>query len=394
MHQISGEANNVDTNVVENWMQNIPQIIENYSADEIWNLDESGLFYRAMPNRTIALNGAKCRGGKLAKERITVLLACSSNGEKYKLLVIGKSVHPRCFKGMKTSDLPAFYLSNRKSWMTSSILNDFMHEFNLFFQKRNRKVILLMDNAAVHNCVKLLKYSNITVKYLPLNTTAVTQPLDQGIIRAWKARFRSVLLRRLISRMDSAENVSNLLKEITVKHAIDFAVRAWNDLPESIIQNCFRKSGIWKPEGQCEDVEIIEDSIQEHQNALSNLMHQLKFSDSAESFINFDHDLETFQVFEPEEGAKTRRERMETDQFETDVESDEADAGEEDIVFVEAPIMTNTEASKALESLKDYAISKGLAEMLKHLNLAENYHQDYVVSVQKQCLITDFFSKL
>lgn len=388
----------MDSNVVEDWLQKIPQIIDNYSAYEIWNLDESGLFYRALPDRTVALKGTNCRGGKLAKERITVLLACSVSGEKYKLLVIGKAEHPRCFKGVTKSNLPAFYSSNKNSWMTSSILTDFMHDFNIFFQKGNRKALLFMDNAAVHNCVKLHQYSNITVKFLPPNTTAVLQPLDQGIIHSWKARYRSLLLRLLITRMDTAENVSDLLKEISVKNAMEFAVRAWNDLPESVIQNCFRKSGIWKPPpavGEGDDVEIIEDSIEEQQCALSNLMLQLKFNDDAGNFINFDDDLETFDGFRPEESAGAQRERLEagpSDLMDAEIESDEA-VGEE-IVIEDAPIMTNREASKALESLKDYAIAKGLPEMLKLLDSVENCQQDFVISVQKQSLITDYFHKV
>ncbi len=122
MHKTCGEALDVDVNVVEAWRQKLPHIIDDYTAEEIWNLDETGLFYRALPDRTLALKGADCRGGKLAKERITVLLACSSTGEKYKLLIIGKAANPRCFKGVNKEKLLAYYSSNRKSWMTGQIL--------------------------------------------------------------------------------------------------------------------------------------------------------------------------------------------------------------------------------------------------------------------------------
>jgi len=43
-----------------------------------------------MPNKTLAEKGDTVRGGKMAKERLTVLLCCSASGEKLKLLVIGK----------------------------------------------------------------------------------------------------------------------------------------------------------------------------------------------------------------------------------------------------------------------------------------------------------------
>lgn len=113
--KISGEAKDVDLSVVEAWKQNVPRMIENYAADEIWNFDECGLFFRALPDHTQALKGAECKGGKLAKERLTVLFGCSSTGEKFKLLIIGKSANPRCFKGVKMSSLPAIYSSNRRA---------------------------------------------------------------------------------------------------------------------------------------------------------------------------------------------------------------------------------------------------------------------------------------
>ncbi|KAL4084299.1 hypothetical protein QTP88_028124 [Uroleucon formosanum] len=39
--------------------------------------------------------------------------------DKKKLLVIGKSKNPRCFKGV--SSIPVFYENNTKAWMTSAI---------------------------------------------------------------------------------------------------------------------------------------------------------------------------------------------------------------------------------------------------------------------------------
>ena len=42
--------------------------------------------------------GDKCKDGKISKESITILLACSSLGEKLTPLVVGKARKPRCFK--------------------------------------------------------------------------------------------------------------------------------------------------------------------------------------------------------------------------------------------------------------------------------------------------------
>lgn len=64
------------------------------------------IFSRALPDKSFALKGFECKGGKLAKERITVMVACSMGGEKLKPLVIGKAARPRCFRNLDLKTLP------------------------------------------------------------------------------------------------------------------------------------------------------------------------------------------------------------------------------------------------------------------------------------------------
>ena len=65
--------------------------------------------------KTLGVKGEACKGGKLAKERVTVLLTCSSTGEKLKPLVIGKVKNPRCFKNINIDNLPVYWESNKKA---------------------------------------------------------------------------------------------------------------------------------------------------------------------------------------------------------------------------------------------------------------------------------------
>jgi len=85
---------------VNEWKSKISEIVTGYEPQNIFNADETGLFYRALPDKTFSYKGKSCSGGKIAKERLTVLLCVSMSGEKLKPLVIGKSVKPRCFKGI------------------------------------------------------------------------------------------------------------------------------------------------------------------------------------------------------------------------------------------------------------------------------------------------------
>ncbi|ESO00396.1 hypothetical protein HELRODRAFT_175813 [Helobdella robusta] len=60
-----------------------------FLPENIFNADETGLYYRSLLQRSLVLKSDKRKGIKTAKEKITVLLACSQTGEKLPPLVIG-----------------------------------------------------------------------------------------------------------------------------------------------------------------------------------------------------------------------------------------------------------------------------------------------------------------
>jgi hypothetical protein len=66
-----------------------------YEPKDIWNADETGLFWRLQPNESMRFKGETCCGGKLSKERITKLLCANMDGsERKKVYIIGKSANP------------------------------------------------------------------------------------------------------------------------------------------------------------------------------------------------------------------------------------------------------------------------------------------------------------
>ena len=96
---LSGESAEMNQEVVNNWIEGLKVTLERYPLEDVFNCDETGLFWKGLPNRTLVVQEDKSKGGKLAKERVTVLLCCSASGEKLKPLVIGRSQMPRCFNG-------------------------------------------------------------------------------------------------------------------------------------------------------------------------------------------------------------------------------------------------------------------------------------------------------
>jgi hypothetical protein len=76
-------------------------------------------------------------------------------------------------------------------------------------QIENRKAIILLNNAPCHPEMEL---SNVKLIFLPPNTTARTQPLDSGIIRNFKLKYRKMLLEFLLSHENKIA-LTNVIKK-------------------------------------------------------------------------------------------------------------------------------------------------------------------------------------
>ena len=64
-----------------------------------------------------------------------------------KPLVIGKAAKPRCFRNMDIRKLPVEWRSNKKAWMTSQIMEEWLTAFNGRMKMQNRHVLLFLDKA-------------------------------------------------------------------------------------------------------------------------------------------------------------------------------------------------------------------------------------------------------
>lgn len=109
---VCGESGDVRLSTVDLWKERLPEIVQGFTKDNIWNMDETGLFWRALPDKGFRERGKACKGGKKSKIRITVALFVAASGKKEKPIVINKSETPRWFD--KTM-LPVTYFSKKKA---------------------------------------------------------------------------------------------------------------------------------------------------------------------------------------------------------------------------------------------------------------------------------------
>lgn len=79
---LSGESADVEQIAVNDWEKRLDALLEGYELQDIFNADETGVFFRSMPEKSLVVRGEMCAGGKKSKDRLTLLLACSATGEK------------------------------------------------------------------------------------------------------------------------------------------------------------------------------------------------------------------------------------------------------------------------------------------------------------------------
>ena len=152
------------------------------------------------------------------------------------MFVIGKSKKPRCFSGVR--NLPCRYRSHKKSWMDSTLFEEWVREQDRRFEGEGWKVALNVDNCLSHPSVPNLKAINLV--FLPPNTTCKTKPMDQGVIRSIKAFYREATVRKYIDAVEKGKPPP----KFTILDAMTILTGAWNRVTTETVQNCFKKAGI------------------------------------------------------------------------------------------------------------------------------------------------------
>lgn len=97
---------------------------ENLLLENVYNADESGIYWKSLPNITLTSREEKSAPGrKNCKDRVTALFCCNATGtNKITLFIIGKSARPRSIKNLK--HLPVVYKASKKGWMNRDLFQE------------------------------------------------------------------------------------------------------------------------------------------------------------------------------------------------------------------------------------------------------------------------------
>ncbi|CAG8701660.1 22300_t:CDS:2, partial [Racocetra persica] len=141
------EAESADEIAISNTLPMLKDKCSNYPVERIYNMDETGLFYRLEPDRTLATR--RLSGRKMSKERLSIALCMNADGS-HKLVpfVIGKYAKPCCFKNINIKNLAVKYRNSARAWMITSLFQDWLKDFDfqMGIKHQGERVLLIPDN--------------------------------------------------------------------------------------------------------------------------------------------------------------------------------------------------------------------------------------------------------
>uniref|UniRef100_A0A452ICM7 HTH CENPB-type domain-containing protein n=1 Tax=Gopherus agassizii TaxID=38772 RepID=A0A452ICM7_9SAUR len=168
---VSEEIHSADKKAADSYPIELKKLLEEgcNTADQVYSCDETGLCFKMLPDCT------------LRKDQITL-----------------------------------------NAWMNSSMFEGWFHKTfmpaaraHLRKLKQEEKALLLLDNCSAHSTAENLVShdSKIKVSYLPKNTTSEIQPLDKGIISAFKQNYRREMIGQMV--VDNNSSFDTSLPEFT-----------------------------------------------------------------------------------------------------------------------------------------------------------------------------------
>ncbi|KAF7235332.1 Tigger transposable element-derived protein 1 [Varanus komodoensis] len=278
-----GEASSSDKAAAEAFRKEFAEFVraEGYVAQQVFTCDETGLFWKKMPNRTDITQEEKALPGhKPMKDRLTLLLCANASADlKIKPLLVYHSQTPRAFKeqNVNKARLPVMWRANARAWVTRQLFMEWLHEVfaptvkkYLSDNQLPERCLLLMDSAPAHPPALVdemdAECDFIKVRFLPPSTTPLLQPMDQRVICSFKKLYTKALFTRCFN---ATEETSLTLKEFwkkhfNVLHCIDLIGKAWEEVTHRTLNSAW--GNLW-PECVTEwdfggsDAQVVEEIV-------------------------------------------------------------------------------------------------------------------------------------
>ncbi|XP_066874480.1 tigger transposable element-derived protein 1-like [Kogia breviceps] len=249
-----------------------------YTPQQVFNVDETGLYWKRMPERTFISIEEKAEPGfKSSKDRLMLLLGGNAAGDfKLKPLLVYHSESPKALEGYSKPNLPVIWRSSKKAWATRSIFHEW---FTYFFcpaiekycaqNNLTNKALLILDNAPCHP-VNLSDLSdNVRVEYLHDNTADSIQPMGRGVASTFKAHYLRRTFEHILEATDGDDpaELREFWRRYSIMDAVDNIAVAWEELRPATMNSAWKK--IWPECVQFHSVSQTDNIAQLQQNIVT-----------------------------------------------------------------------------------------------------------------------------
>ena len=119
-------------------------------------------------------------------------------------------------------------------------------------------------------------FSQIKIVFLPKKTALRLQPFDAGNIQNFKVKHRKRLAKYVLARIDENSSATQIIKDVNILMAIQWAQEAWKEVTGTTIKNCFEKYGVVKSNDDLTEVEKV---------------RELSLNMSSAEYVYFDADI-------------------------------------------------------------------------------------------------------
>ncbi|XP_045135007.1 tigger transposable element-derived protein 7-like isoform X2 [Portunus trituberculatus] len=257
---LTGALLSTNLGAVEPFVQKVAQLMEQEGLHtfQMYNADETGLFWRSLPkNSRAARDISSTLGHRVLEERLSILVGANADGShRLQPVVVGRSRKPRVLQGL--SRLPVEY-HDQAAWFTRDIFKDWFHKsFAPAVRKHQTqygisaedvRAVLLLDYSPAHPVTNKLctKDGRVKVMFLPLNTNSALQPMDQGITDSAKRHYKRLYMQQcLVVTEDEdayednrAKKTCRYFRNYNMRDALFNWAEAWSKVPLNTLRNAW-----------------------------------------------------------------------------------------------------------------------------------------------------------
>jgi hypothetical protein len=226
----------------------------------VFNMDQTPLHFSYHSSHTLEKRGTRTinvRKSSNGTKRATAALTVTAAGDFLTPMIVfkGKPDGTIAARELPTLDPTSIYACQEAAWMDERCMIMWVDEIFSPYLAANPppegvQPVLLLDSYRCHmmaSVVSRIEALGVLVIHIPGGCTGLTQPLDVGINRSFKARCRRRWEEWLINLLDTTDKVRDATRE-EVSEWVAEVFWEFVDSGSRILRNAWRKTGYdWFP---------------------------------------------------------------------------------------------------------------------------------------------------